>query len=34
VDNPDFSDLDALTEQIERETLKFIKDVEGFLSEH
>ena len=26
--NPDFSDLDALTKQIERETLKFIKDVE------
>jgi hypothetical protein len=32
VDNPDFSDLDALTKQIERETLKFIKDVESFLS--
>lgn len=34
VDNPDFSDLDALTNQIERGTLKFIEDVEGFLSEH
>ena len=34
VDNPDFSDLDTLTKQIERATLKFIKDVEGFLSEH
>jgi hypothetical protein len=32
VDNPDFSDLDTLTKQIERETLKFIKDVESFLS--
>ena len=32
VENPDFSDLDALTEQIERGTLKFIKDVEKFLS--
>ena len=34
VDNPDFSDLDALTNQIETETLKFIKDTEGFLSKH
>jgi hypothetical protein len=34
VDNPDFSDLDALTKQIERGTLKFIKDVENFLSKH
>jgi len=34
VDHPDFNDLDALTEQIERKTMKFIKDVEGFLSEH
>ena len=33
-DNPDFSDLDALTKQIERETLKFIKDIENFLSKH
>ena len=32
VDNPDFSDLDALTRQIEQGTLKFIKDVEGFLA--
>jgi hypothetical protein len=32
VDNPDFSDLDALTKQIERGTLKFIKDIESFLS--
>ena len=32
VDDPDFSDLDALTKQIERATLKFIKDVESFLS--
>jgi hypothetical protein len=34
VDNPDFSDLDTLTEQIERATLIFIKDVERFLSSH
>ncbi len=34
VENPDFSDLDALTRQIERGTLKFIEDIEGFLSEH
>ena len=32
VENPDFSDLDTLTKQIERSTLKFIKDVENFLS--
>ncbi len=30
-DNPDFSDLDALTKKIEKGTLKFIKDVEDFL---
>jgi hypothetical protein len=34
VDNPDFSDLDTLTKQIEKGTLKFIKDVENFLSNH
>ena len=34
VDSPDFSDLDTLTEQIERATLRFIEDVEGFLSKH
>jgi len=34
VENPDFSDLDNLTEQIEKGTLKFVKDVENFLSEH
>ncbi len=33
-ENPDFSDLDALTEQIEGETVKFITDVENFLSTH
>jgi hypothetical protein len=32
VDNPDFSDLEALTKQIEQGTLEFIKDVEKFLS--
>jgi hypothetical protein len=34
VDNPDFSDLAALTKQIESQTLKFIQDIDGFLSEH
>jgi hypothetical protein len=34
VENPDFSDLDMLTRQIESGTLKFIKDVEDFLSRH
>jgi hypothetical protein len=33
-DNPDFSDLNTLTNQIEHGTLKFIEDVESFLSEH
>jgi len=32
VDNPDFHDLDKLTKQIEKETMKFIKDIENFLS--
>jgi len=32
VDNPDFSDLEDLTTQIDKETLKFIKDIEGFLT--
>jgi hypothetical protein len=32
VDNPDFRDLDALTKQIEGETVKFTRDVEDFLS--
>jgi len=31
VENPDFSDLEALTKQIDREALKFIKDIESFL---
>jgi hypothetical protein len=34
VDNPDFSDLDVLTRQIETGVLKFIQDVETFLSKH
>ena len=34
VDDPNFSDLDNLTKQIENGTLKFIKDVENFLSKH
>jgi hypothetical protein len=32
VDNPDFSDLGILTKQIEKGTMKFIQDVESFLS--
>jgi hypothetical protein len=32
VGNPDFSDLETLTRQIEQGTVKFIKDVEGFLT--
>ncbi|KXH73875.1 MAG: hypothetical protein AM326_10290 [Candidatus Thorarchaeota archaeon SMTZ-45] len=34
IDNPDFSDLDALTKQIERGTLNFTQDIESFLSNH
>jgi len=34
VEEPDFSDLDALTQQIETGTLKFIQDLESFLSKH
>jgi hypothetical protein len=34
VENPDFSDPDALTQQIERGTLRFIEDVENFLSKN
>ncbi len=34
VDDPDFSDLDALTKQIEQGTLKFIQDVERFLAKN
>jgi hypothetical protein len=34
VDNPDFNDLDNLTNQIDGGTLKFIKDVDYFLSKH
>ena len=32
VENPDFNDLNALTNQIEQETLKFINEVESFFS--
>ena len=32
--NPDFSDLEALTQRIEQGTLQFIDDVENFLSNH
>ena len=34
VENPDFSDLDALTKQIEQGTLKFIQDIERFLAKN
>ena len=34
VDTPDFSNLDSLTKQIEKETLKFIEDVESFLAKY
>ncbi len=34
VENPDFSDLDTLTKQIESGTLKFIMDVEDYLAKH
>ena len=34
VEEPDFDDLDALTEQIERKTLAFTRDIEAFLLEH
>ena len=34
VDNPDFSDLDGLTTRIEKGTLKFIEDIENYLSDH
>ena len=34
VDNPNFNDLDSLTNQIESKTLHFIDDVEGFLSKY
>jgi hypothetical protein len=32
LENPDFSNLGTLTNQIEKGTLRFIKDVESFLS--
>jgi hypothetical protein len=34
VDDPDFGDLDALTEQIETGVLNFVADIETFLSKH
>ena len=34
VDNPDFSNLDTLTDKIETGTLTFISDIEHFLSGH
>ena len=32
--NPDFSNLDALTKQIESGTMRFIKDIEKYLSQY
>jgi hypothetical protein len=32
IEDPDFGDLDALTQKIDVETLGFIREVEGFLS--
>ena len=32
--NPDFDDLDAVTEQIESGTVKYIEDIEEFLKDH
>ena len=34
VEDPDFRDLEALTNQIERGALKFSADVEGFIAAH
>jgi len=34
VENPDFSNLDVLTETIIEGTLKFILEIEEFLSDH
>lgn len=34
VESPDFCNLEALTTQIEKATLQFIRDVEDFLSNH
>jgi hypothetical protein len=34
IGNPDFSDLDKLTNQIEEGTLKFIQNVDEFLGEN
>ncbi len=34
VENPDFSDLDALTKQIEKGAFEFIEDIENFLAKH
>ena len=33
-ENPDFQNLDDLTRQIEKKTLKFIEDIENFLAVH
>lgn len=34
VNKPDFDDLVKLTEEIERGTVNFIKDIESYLSKH
>jgi hypothetical protein len=33
IDNPDFSDLEVLTKQIDKGTLKFIQNIESFLNQ-
>jgi hypothetical protein len=32
IDNPDFSDVEVLTKQIDKEALKFIRDIENFFT--
>lgn len=34
IDNPDFRDLDSLTNQIEKETLTFLEEIENYLSQN
>ncbi len=34
VDDPDFNDLDTLSDKIEKGTVRFIEDIEGFLSDY
>jgi len=34
VDDPDFNDLDTLSDKIEKGTVRFIEDIKGFLSDY